>query len=309
MQKAIDEFRAAVKEGLEFSIYHKTKEIHRNVLDWLMEYEQVVQKTTTPFNPRTLAQLLDDKTRNIRKAVSKISISHYENLKAHGLKAQMIADSSSRNMILMIITTVLAGLAIGFFAPSKVVIPFKKLVAAIREVQAANFNVSVSIGGNDEIAELGDEFNKMVGEVRIFDDMKIKKIAFEKRKLDALSNIIDSGVIVLSVEGEIVYMSRTLYEILGLTSERILHASIEESPLPRELKTLFRESIERKDRFEKRKWSFTYKRGDGSMVRHEVLVSLSPVRNHAGDIVNFVVAMKQFSESVLEEVSDFGDTW
>ncbi len=315
MQIAIDEFREAVEEGLKLSASPETKQFHENVLESLKEYEIVIRGTSAPINPRMLAQLLDDKIRSIRGTVSQITQSHYENLEAHRKKAQQLSDASSRNMFLMIITTILAGLAIGFFAPSKVVIPFKKLQAAIQEVQAANFNVSVHIGGNDEIAELGDDFNKMVEEIRVFDDMKIKKIAFEKRKLDALSNMIEAGVVVLSIEGEIIYMNRNLYEILRLTSERVLHVSIDESPLPAELKTLFRESIERKDRFEDRNWNFTHKNEDGTIVQHSVTVSLAPVRNHVGDIVNFVIAMRE-SDGVVtqaaanaEDVSDFGDTW
>lgn len=309
MQKSIEEFRKTVEEGLELSMHEKTKEIHENILEWLKEYESVVQRTQLPFSPPVLAKLLDDKARNIGSAVTKIEHHHEENLTAHGLQAEKLSDSSSRNMIFIIVTTILAGLTIGFFAPSKVVIPFRKLAAAMKEVQTANFNISVSIGGNDEIAELGTEFNKMVEEVRVFDDMKIKKIAFEKRKLDALSNIMDAGVIVLSIEEEILYMNRTLYEILGITSERILHVSIDDSPLPNELKMLFHESIARKDRFEKRKWSFTIKKKGEMAIRHAVEVSFAPVRNHAGDIVNFVVTMKEPSQTTPEEVTDFGDTW
>ncbi len=309
MQKAIDEFRAALEEGEKLSFREETKKLHQDILEWLKEYENVIRGTVSPFSPQTLARLLDEKTRNIRSAVSEISRSHYANLEAHRKRAELLSDSSNRNMILMIVSTILAGLAIGFFAPSKVVIPFRKLVAAIHEVQAANFNVSVHIGGDDEIAELGNEFNKMVEDIRVFDDMKVKKIAFEKRKLDALSNMIEAGVIVLSIEGEILYMNRTLYEILGLTSERVLHVSIDDSPLPAELKTLFHEAIERKDRFEDRHWNFTHKTSEGTVREHSVLVSLSPVRNHAGDIVNFVVAMKTAAEAVNEDVSDFGDTW
>jgi len=147
--------------------------------------------------------------------------------------------------------------------------------------------------------------------------MKIKKIAFEKRKLDTLANMIHAGVIVVSVEGEILYMNRSLYEILGLTTERIIHVSIDEAPLPSELKSLFKESIDRKDRFEDRKWNFTYTNEEGYHVGQGVTVSFSPVRNHAGDIVNFVIVMREPQPEINVAVkappkvdsSDIGDTW
>ncbi len=317
MQQSLSEFRAAVEEGLKLCVRDETKKIHEDILMWTNEYKNTVVETSIPFNPRLLAQALDAKTRKIGQAVSEIAELRYADLEAHRKQAQSLSDSSSRNMILMIITTILAGLAVGFFAPSKVVVPFRKLVAAIQEVQGANFNVSVHMGGEDEIAELGNEFNKMVEDIRVFDDMKIKKIAFEKRKLDALANMIHSGVIVISVEGEILYMNRTLYEILGLTSERVLHVALKESPLPKELKELFRESIDRKDRFEERKWNFTYKDKNDIQVRQSVQVSFSPIRNHVGDIVNFVILMKENAESTelaaaptsTGDASDIGDTW
>ena len=292
MQKAIEEFEKTVTEGLALSVREDTKQLHKDVLTWTKEYSAIITTTDPSFNPRQLAQSLEDQTRKIRKAVAQISELHHADLEAHRKQAQRLSDSSNRNMILMIITTILAGLLIGFFAPSQVIVPFKKLEAAIQEVQAANFNVSVHIGGEDEIAQLGREFNKMIEEIRIFDDMKIKKIAFEKRKLDTLANMIDVGVVIISLEGEILYMNRLLYEILGLTTERVIDVSVDESALPEELKVLFHESIERKDRFEGRKWHFSYADSHGTRVEQAVQVNFSPVRNHVGDIANFVVAMQ-----------------
>lgn len=310
LQVGIDDFREAVREGAALCVRDDTREKHENILQLINEYESIIRETEIPFDPRNLSQKLDALTRQIREMVMEISELRYADLEAHRRDAVIISEQSNRNIILMVVTTVLAGLVLGIFAPSKVILPFRKLLAAIQEVQAANFNVSVNIEGEDEIAELGVEFNKMIEEIRTFDDMKIKKIAFEKRKLDSLANMVDAGVIVITVEGVIVYMNRRLYEILGLTSERILNVGIDEAPLPSELKELFLESIERKDRFEDRRWSFTYETPDKKAVTQEVSVSLSPVRNHVGDIVNFVVALKETkAASKAAKLTDLGDTW
>ena len=318
MQTAIDQFRTTVGEGLKLCVRADTKLLHESILGSLDNYNNVIRGTTPPFNPRELAAKLDVPLRQINAAVSEIVTLRYDDLEAHRRQAQVISNTSNRNMILMVVTTILAGILVGLFAPSKVILPFRKLFAAIQEVQSANFNVSVSISGDDEIAELGHEFNKMVEELRDFDDMKIKKIAFEKRKLDALANMIDAGVVVLTVEGQIIYMNRSLYEILGVTSERILRMNVEESSLPKGLKELFLESIDRKDRFEDRKWTFSYETEMKEPITQTVRVSWAPVRNHVGDIVNFVAILKEMNgtaartdaaEAQIDKVSDLGDTW
>ena len=289
LRTALEELRKATGGGEELSLRDETRQKHRDILTWLDEYERTIQETTLPFDPKVLDQNLEIPIRKISDTVDDLIELRYHDLQSHRAQAELLAENSNRNIILMVVTTILAGLGLGFFAPSKVVLPFRKIYAAIQEVQAANFNVSVNIEGNDEIATLGHEFNKMVEEIRTFDDMKIKRIAFEKRKLDSLANMTDAGVVVLSVEGKILYMNRKLYEMLGLTTERILDITIEEVPLPAELKTIFQESIDRKDRFEDRHWNFTHQPKEGTPLVYEVAISSTPVRNHIGDIVNIIL--------------------
>jgi PAS domain S-box-containing protein len=293
LQGAIEVLRTTVNNGHELSKREETKRAHQDILLWLDSYARVIKDTSVPINPKALHVMLNEWTNKIQDSVSSIINLRYADLEAHRKEAKILSEASNRNMILMIITTILAGVLLGFFAPSKVVLPFRKLMAAIQEVQSANLNVSVNIEGEDEIALLGQEFNTMVDKIRVFDDMKIKKIAFEKRKFDTLANMTTVGVIVLTVEGTVVYMNRQLYEILGLTSERILSANIADAPLPTELKSLFIEAIDRKDRFDGRQWKYTYKDESGHDVCHDICVGLSLVRNHVGDIVNLVITMKE----------------
>lgn len=295
LRTAIEEVKKTAKEGEELCVRDDTKEKHQKIITWLEEYDTIIQETTIPFDPRELNKKLEVPWRKIRDIVDDLIQLRFAELEAHRQQAQSLSERSNRNIILMIVTTILAGLGLGLFAPSKVVLPFRKLFAAIQEVQAANFNVSVDIEGGDEIAELGHEFNKMIEEIRTFDDMKIKKIAFEKRKLDALSNMIDAGVVVLTVEGKIAYMNRQLYEILGLTTERILNTDLDEVPLSEELKEIFKESINRKERVEDRQWTFIHQSTEGKSTKYDVRISTTPVRNHVGDIVNFVLCLKNIS--------------
>src|SRR5690606_35888478 len=111
----------------------------------------------------------------------------YKELESHQEQINRLSSDAQRNMIIVVLLMLLSGLALGFVAPNVVVTPFRKMVQAINEVRTGKLNISIPVEADDEIGTIAKSLNTMIAELREFDEMKIKRIAFEKRRFETLA--------------------------------------------------------------------------------------------------------------------------
>ena len=222
----------------------------------------------------------------------------YKELESHQEQINRLSSDAQRNMIIVVLLMLLSGLALGFVAPNVVVTPFKKMVQAINEVRTGKLNISIPVEADDEIGTIAKSLNTMIAELREFDEMKIKRIAFEKRRFETLANMVDYGVMVLKREGVIEFINSQLYILLKIDTKEIEGYRIEHTPLPTEIKDFLVEVLETKEKMDNQELTLHLKDKKGNEFEVAMLIDTAMVRTHDGTIVNVIITFEEKSAHV-----------
>ncbi|MCX8069043.1 MAG: ATP-binding protein, partial [Thermodesulfovibrionales bacterium] len=90
--------------------------------------------------------------------------------------------------------------------------PIKRLVNTMHEVQQGNYNVRVPIQGNDEIALLSENFNKMIEAVREYQQRLTQEHIHEKH---SIIEGLPVGILITDKDSNVLFVNKTSYKILG----------------------------------------------------------------------------------------------
>jgi len=167
---------------------------------------------------------------------------------------------TKNHMLWTLLLTALGTLLISLIIPQRVSLPFRKISEAIRELQEGNFDVSIYYKQNDEIGELSKDINKMIANLKRFEELRTDRILVELRKFDILANLVKKNVIVANAEGELVYLNNSLYSLLNIKSDDVLQKNIKETILPESVKNVYEIALKRKTKIENEEVEFSTKR-------------------------------------------------
>jgi nitrogen fixation/metabolism regulation signal transduction histidine kinase len=162
-----------------------------------------------------------------------------------------ITSETRRNMLIVLIITFLGTILLSLVIPGKIALPFKKINDAIREIQECNFDVSIYYSQSDEIGELAGELNKMLQNIKRFEELRTDRISIENRKFDILANLSHKNILICNSIGELVYLNNTTYKLLEIDTDEILHKNFNDvTRLPECIKEAFEVAIKRRSKIE-----------------------------------------------------------
>lgn len=105
-------------------------------------------------------------------------------------------------------------------ASRRLIGPIMELVEGARRVGAKDFGVPVNEKTNlGEFAVLLKSFNGMMAEVKKYHGMQLDQILQEKEKVDLLIKLMNDGIILTDLKGEVVYANRTALDAIGFSRE------------------------------------------------------------------------------------------
>ena len=96
--------------------------------------------------------------------------------------------------------------------------PAEKLTEAARRIGQGKLNQKIDITTNDEIGELGMEFNKMTERLRTYEELNISQLIVEKKKSEAIVASIPDPVIMVDEGNKVLLMNqaaRRLFQVHG----------------------------------------------------------------------------------------------
>jgi NtrC-family two-component system sensor histidine kinase KinB len=94
--------------------------------------------------------------------------------------------------------------------------PVKATTETVKKIGQGQLNQKVNITTDDEIAELGREFNKMTERLAAYEKMNIDQILLEKKKSEALMEGMPVSIFVTDENQRISLMNRQAMELLGI---------------------------------------------------------------------------------------------
>lgn len=132
---------------------------------------------------------------------------------------RIVRETSSQSTITVLITSILA-IILSIIAAVQfnrsISKPAETLTQTVRNIGRGNLNQKIDITTDDEIGELGREFNKMTERLRVYEEMNISQLLSEKKKTEEVVANIPDPVLVTSEDGQLQVMNQAAEQLLGV---------------------------------------------------------------------------------------------
>jgi len=186
----------------------------------------------------------------ILKLTRGIAASSRQSLANHGSEGVRYGVKAQRNTLTMFIIMGILLVYLVFYLPSHVFLPFRRIIRALHRM--AKGEVQVSFPGSerdDEVGELSRAFMNAVDKLRLYNDLKTKKIAESERKLYRLLEEMEEAVLILSPDLTLSSANTRARTVFSL-SEDAVGRSIREIPPAWDVLGSHLQTVERSGRVE-----------------------------------------------------------
>lgn len=315
IERQIDDFETALEEHQKSFLIPENQERLGKIIQSSKEYRALVQSIKPEETEIKISEVrtIEKKTLKIsdemRNLIKELLTTRYRQLEEHQADIEVLTSKAHRNMLLFLFICAAGGILLVIIAPTRVTAPFKKYIDAINEVEDLKFETKLPVKGSDEVALLGKSINRLVDRFRTFDEIKRKRIRFERSKQRVLANMLDLGVMMLAIEGDVLFMNAQLAKILNLNTEEFQGKDFKKvNILPEELKEMISEVLKKKERVDSRMMILNYQnKNEKEKNAVEVLVDVGLVRNYQGNVVNLVITFEDITnpagQSVFKRIS------
>ncbi len=128
-------------------------------------------------------------------------------------------EATSNSALAVLFTSILAIILILFASVQftrTIIRPAERLSEIARRIGRGQLNQKIDITTNDEIGELGQEFNKMTERLREYEAMNVHQLVAEKKKSEAIVASIPDPVIVTDQENHLLLMNQAAMKVLNV---------------------------------------------------------------------------------------------
>jgi HAMP domain-containing protein len=228
----------------------EAKKIISKMQGYVDSLKTIVSKTALFYRDGEGIATINELTDKILEAFSEFQDIQYFQNEQRDKQVKSIIGETRRNMLITLIITFLGTILLSLIVPGKIAMPFKKINDAVRELQEVNFDVSIFYDQDDEIGELAKELNKMIVNMKRFEQLRQDRISVEHRKFDTLANMIKKNIMVANAKGELIYMNNPMYSTLELQSDDVMNKNLNDSILPDSIIETFELAIKRRSKIE-----------------------------------------------------------
>jgi signal transduction histidine kinase len=134
--------------------------------------------------------------RQIESLCTQIIRINRESIENARRQAKEMSDLAETIILIFSVLAVLFSILASLYFTNKVVKPIKRTINTVKKIGQGQLNQKIFISTNDEIAELGQEFNRMTERLYEYERMNIKQIIMEKKKSEAIVTGIPVAILV-----------------------------------------------------------------------------------------------------------------
>ncbi len=247
--QSLARLRATLQKGQEVARKEQTKERYKKIEELLKEYEarfaQLINTDREDWENRVNFSLeLRTVVDQILQLANQLSQDTWSELTMHAQQAKQIEATAKRNMLLIFALTLLSSLLLGWYLPGQIVRPIRHLTDLMKEAEKeGKLEIYADIESNDEIGELGRFVNRIITQAKIFDQLKVQKIAEEQRKLKLLANLLSDSVLIVDPPSRLSFVNTASLALLHPDLREYQGNLFSELPLPLPLKEEIQRSI------------------------------------------------------------------
>ncbi len=226
------------------------KQVIAKMLGYVDSLKLILKKSSERGRENMALESIGDLADKILEAFSEFQDIQFFQNQERDKTIKNTVRKTKKNMMATLIITFVGTVLLGLVVPGKIALPFKKINDTIRELQDCNFDVSIFYNQDDEIGEMAEEMNKMIGNLKKFEELRADRINTESRKFDALANTVKKHVLVANAKGELMYLNGQLYSLLQISSDDVLFKSMKDSLIPQSIVDAIFLAIKRRSKIE-----------------------------------------------------------
>lgn len=109
--------------------------------------------------------------------------------------------------------------------PGFVANPLREFSEAIKAISRKNYKQRLEFRGNDEFAELAEEFNAMTAQLNKWENSNLAKLQSEKLRIEAIIGQMQDAIIGLNEKGEVLFLNQVAGQLLHMDEQEVLGAN------------------------------------------------------------------------------------
>lgn len=250
LENLTETFQSQLQRLDSFYTEIEAKKIISKMQGYVDSLKTIVGKSSLFYRDGEGISTINELTDKILEAFSEFQDIQYFQNEQRDKQVKSIIGETRRYMLITLIITFLGTILIALVIPGKIAMPFKKINDAVRELQDCNFDVSIYYDQDDEIGELAKELNKMIMNMKKFEQLRTDRISVEHRKFDTLANMIKKNIMIANAKGELTYMNNPMYALLEMQSDDVINKSITDTVMPDTIVETFEIAIKRRSKIE-----------------------------------------------------------
>lgn len=114
----------------------------------------------------------------------------------------------------------------------RLTLPLFALARGAEAVARGDFHAEVSVKTGDELQDLAETFNRMIGQLRNYSELQVDRIIAEQRKTGAILYSINDGILMADQKGVVQLANRKSLEMLGFDSPAAIEGKALSQALP-----------------------------------------------------------------------------
>jgi PAS domain S-box-containing protein len=293
----LGKLQEALREGKGVTRQETTLDKYHLVEQYLQQYEQIFARLlTVPSEARDeirhVSEELSEVGHRISTLADEIADAKWAEIAMQAQDASRIEAVAKRNMGMILAFTGMSSLLLGLYWPRKIVNPMRRLTALLKRVQEEEIRVNLEVTTNDEIGELGRLINRMMDQVRVFADLKSRKITAERR-LEVLSNLLEEGVILADDNGQVYAMSAAALDFFGLSQSDVAGRSLKEIPLDEPFRRVLLRGVDAHEQFHDSVLSLLP--SDSGTQMRRMVFSTAFVRDENGEVMSLICVFRELT--------------
>jgi hypothetical protein len=106
-------------------------------------------------------------------------------------------------------------------------IAYRRIIDKLSSERSMGFNLNIRFPERDEFGNMGKWLNKFIAMVRDFDRIKVERLRSSQQKINALSEALEKGMLLVSNEGKIYYANGHFKKLLNLGEKNIVNLPLD----------------------------------------------------------------------------------
>jgi nitrogen fixation/metabolism regulation signal transduction histidine kinase len=197
------------------------------------------------------ARILQDLVRTrdqigaIADGIQDRALTHVEEHRSHVVS---LSNRARRNLLTTIVLTGLVGIYLVLFLPSRVVRSLRRITHVLQQAERGDLDIAMLETGSDEVGNLASHLNRVLRQMRTFDELKTERMLRAEQRLQVLVENLETGIILVDDQLHPVFSSRRARQLLDSKTEGAEDARIAGLLQDEDFSELLRETFDTQTR-------------------------------------------------------------